>query len=1481
MDALRQGKVGILGVCSSMEPHTGCLVTKSADAKKQNVKVAGFFSPSFVLNLDAVQHTGGLRKFSDSMALSVLDMSLRLEEEGYRNSLIETDRIICPAHSGKEYLSQLSKSELSRFLRLWKSQPVSLKPKYPPKDEQLGETADYQEWIRLCDTITEGDILAFRKEADDLNHKPLISVIMPVFNPPKKFLIKAIESVISQAYENWELCIADDASTKKYIRPLIESYANKDPRIKVTFRKTNGHISVASNSAIKLATGQYVAFLDHDDELRPHSLLEIAKVINQHPNAKLIYSDEDKIDEHGRRYEPYFKPDWNPDLLLGQNYISHFSVYEASLMRKLKGLRKGYEGSQDWDLTLRFTEQVEKTCILHIPKVLYHWRAMGGSTALGVKEKTNVFDVTEKAIQECLKRRQIKASVSFHEQSWNYPKIKYLALEEESPTVSILIPTRDRIDLLDKCITSIFGTIEYKNIEIIVIDNESREERSHIYLDEIKKEKRVKVLSIPGEFNYSKLNNLATEKARGEILLLLNNDIEAITKGWFEEMLSHAMRSEIGCVGAKLLYPDWRLQHGGVIVGLGGGAGHSHKFAGKGSRGYSGHLCVSRNVSAVTAACMMIRKDIYQAVGGLEESNLKVAFNDVDFCLRVEKLGYLNFWTPFAELVHHESASRGYDHSTVDKRIRSSREIVSLQNRWCLKSYDDPHYNPNLTMLSEQYWFGIKKKKKSDISGNGSKSSVAKMEISLPKSQKVSLLNQMGKSHVFEKKSKREVILPILKPEFGSSWNGLYFDCMPENANEIHGVVETENISQHEYDEHAIEIIESIGDRGIVLDCGSGRRPTYYTNVVNFDPVAYETTDVVGVGENLPFDDCVFDAVFSLNVLEHVRDPFSCAKEIARVLKPDGRLYCVVPFMSPYHGYPDHYYNMTKSGLHNLFKTYFHVQRQDVLDSGHPIHSLTWILRNWADGLPDLSKREFLEKKVGDLIGDPYKYFDEPFVNQLSKEKEFELGATTALWGSKKQIDKKINKPSSNVEFARSQYKDTWEHLADNYESAKLNVTGDTDEKQLKESALESIKRINRYVSFKKDDTVLEIGCGIARIGKELAPHCKKWIGCDISSNMLGYAQKRISHLPNTELIELPDCNLSPIPDHAVDIVYCSIVFMHLEEWDRYEYVKEAFRVLKPGGRAYFDNFSLTTNEGWRIFKAHYEMDDRPSQISRSSTKEELKEYLIRSNFVKVNTDTDEHWAIAVGEKIKNTFFIHIPKTGGLFLRECFKEIFSSKGFALENQFLPESEHNSLSNQSFFCSEHIPFYEAKLKLDNVDNHFLFTFLREPYDHLISHMSWLGNLNERPESEKGFFDGGVYELSKKIRFTDFESQAEVKVFVNDLPYCGVKFFDNCFTRYLGNDEIEERVSFEDVEIALANLKKFSFVGSFEKMELSVNKLFTKLGIVSSGIDFSRKINSSNPKKISNIELHEPIKKVLFPLVEKDLIIYREVKKRLLG
>jgi predicted O-linked N-acetylglucosamine transferase (SPINDLY family)/GT2 family glycosyltransferase/ubiquinone/menaquinone biosynthesis C-methylase UbiE len=1471
---LLESKIGFLGVGSNMEPNTGVLVTTTNESS--GAKIGGLFAPAFALNLDALTYTGGFRPYNKSLALSCLDLSLRMEQQGYRSSLVEVDKFICPVHTGNDYLKSAGESMLTHFNQLWNRKPVSLKPKYPPKEEQVGETPDYQEWIRLCDTINEGDISAFREEVGKLQNKPLISVIMPVFDPPKKFLIKAIESVLSQTYENWELCIADDASTKKFVRPLLEGYARKDPRIKVTFRETNGHISVASNSALKLATGEFVAFLDHDDELRTHSLLEIAKVINTNPTAKLIYSDEDKIDEKGVRYDPYFKPDWNPDLLLGQNYISHFSVFESALVSKLKGLRKGYEGSQDWDLTLRFTEQIKKTSILHIPKVLYHWRAIKGSTATDVRQKKNIFDVTEKAITECFERRKLKATLTFPIEGFNYPRVRYLANDIKSLKVSILIPTKDRVDLLEKCITSIFATIEHNNFQVIIIDNESREKCSHTYLDKIKKDKRTQIVSVPGEFNYSKLNNLVVEKAKGEILLLLNNDIEAISKGWFEEMLSFAMRPEIGCVGAKLLYPDGRLQHGGVIVGLGGGAGHSHKFAGRGSRGYSGHLCVARNVSAVTAACMMVRKEIYKKAGGLDELRLKVAFNDVDFSLRVEKLGYRNLWTPFAELVHHESATRGNDQETTQKRNRSYKEIISLQNRWCLKSYDDPHYNTNLTKLSEQYWYGIEKKpnfssltsvrsaahnmtydsgkayrklfrdlsiqkgeydstfltvggkseKMGQISLNflrkfglgvndflvdvgcgygrlvealntehkgqylgtdvvpellnyaranfGRKGwdfklvdrfvipaqdnsadmvcffsvfthlpheqsftylkevrrilrdegkvvfsfldfkdpvhvpffegSVAEMdgghpmnvfmnkdliqvwakllgfeclevlgaeekkslghpyadfgqsiaclkkvnqclsenkgavETKLGKFHKLSLTGLQTEAAISKRMQKKDLILAVLKKMFHSSWNGGLFNCMPKDAEQVHGIVETENISEHEYDGHAIEIIESIGDSGIILDCGSGKRPTYYSNVVNFDPVLYETTDVAGVGEELPFKDSSFDAVFSLNVLEHVRDPLRCAREIARVLKPEGSLYCVVPFMSPYHGYPDHYYNMTKSGLHNLFKDFFEIEKQDVLDSGHPIHSITWVLRSWTEGLGEKAQKEFLGKKVASLVGDPNGYFNESFVNDLSLEKKFELGATTALWGKKKQFSLEDENPVLESEwkqnFERNDYKGSWNRLSLDFDSARHHVTGDADEEALKKSSNETISRIDRYVKFNKNDIVLEIGCGIGRVGRELASKCKKWIGCDISGNMLGHAQERLSHLKNIDLVELPSCNLSPILDSSIDVVYCTVVFMHLDEWDRYEYVKEAFRVLRNGGRAYFDNFSLNTKEGWRIFEEHCKMSERPSHISKSSTVGELSQYMEKAKFTEVNTALYDPWVIVSGSKI-------------------------------------------------------------------------------------------------------------------------------------------------------------------------------------------------------------------------------------------------------
>ncbi len=1182
--SLTKNPKGILGICSSREPHTGCLTTIS---EEKNKKPSGLFCPSFILNLEALQRTGGLRRFGHSLPLPLLDLSIRFERAGYRSSLLETDTILCPAHSADEYLRNSSESEMSQFFNLWNKKVVSIKPKHPSKDQQIGETADYQEWIRFCDTITENDILAFKKEADELEIKPLISVVMPVFNPPKKFLIKAIESVTSQAYQNWELCIADDASTKKYIRPLLKSYARKDSRIKVTFRKTNGHISVASNSAIKLVTGQFIAFLDHDDELRSHALLEIAKSINDNPSAKLIYSDEDKIDESGNRYDPYFKPDWDPDLLLGQNYISHLSVFEAALLRKLTGLRKGYEGSQDWDLTLRFTEQIKDSCILHVPKILYHWRAFRGSAAVNIAQKKYILEATEKVLNETFIRRKIKANLNFISEDSNNTNINYQLGQRAVPKVSILIPTKDRVNLLQKCIFSLFETIEYKNIEIIVIDNDSVEDETFAYFNEIKKNRNISVLNLPGEFNYSKINNLAAEKAEGEILLLLNNDIEAISKGWFQKMLYHAIRTEIGCVGAKLIYPNGKLQHGGVVVGLNEVAGHAQKFSQKGFRGYFGNLSINRNVSAVTGACLMIKKKIYKAVGGLDEQCFKVAFNDVDFCLRIKKLGYRNILIPSAELIHYESVSRGDDHGTKDKRIRFSEECSAFLFRWQSKHFVDPFYNPNLTASSQRYWFGLSNKIKTTPLSKG--------------------------TSFFSKR--------IYDP--GIAYKRLFNDLSALRGSKEATFLTVGGKSQ-EIGKISLEILREFGlecrDFLVDVGCGYGRlaeallqwhKGKYLGTDVVPELLDYAKTNFGRTGRDfklvdqiiIPVEDASVDMVCFFSVFTHLlhEQSFNYLKEVKRVLKIGGRV--VFSFLD--------------------FKESAHIQHFEEsvsgFSSGHPLNVFMseGLIRAWADLL----------------------HFECEFV--FGSEQKHRKGYPFSRFGQsiaclRKSIGSHIiPKQSLPPKLARNQYKETWNYLSNSFDSAKLHVTGEANEEQLKDSAKESIERINRYVKFTKQDTVLEIGCGIARVGKELATRCKKWIGCDISGNMLIHAQKRLSHLENIELVELPSCNLSPIPDNSIDVVYCTVVFMHLDEWDRYEYVKEAYRVLKPNGRAYFDNFSLVTEEGWEIFMAHYQLLERPNHISKSSTKEELSQYMKKSKFMMVKTELDDPWVIATGVKKK------------------------------------------------------------------------------------------------------------------------------------------------------------------------------------------------------------------------------------------------------
>lgn len=557
---------------------------------------------------------------------------------------------------------------------------------------------DYIAWVRRYDALTDESRAAMRDRIHRFTRQPLISLVLPTYNPKQQWLIEAIESIRKQIYPYWELCIADDASTDKGIRLILERYAKKDARIKIYFREKNGHICAASNSALQLATGEWIALMDHDDLLAEHALFWVVNAINQNPDVCLIYSDEDKIDDSGRRFDPYFKCDWNVDLFYSQNMFSHLGVYRTDILNEIGGFREGMEGAQDYDLVLRCIERIEPKQIYHIPRVLYHWRTHAKSTAQSTDIKPYAMLAGEKALNEHLLRRKINARAEFI--GFGY-RIHY-ALPVNPPLVSLIIPTRNQLQLLQKCIEGILQKTIYPNYEILIVDNSSDEPATLESLQKLQSDPRIRVVRDDRPFNYSALNNAAVKLARGEIVGLLNNDLEVISPEWLSEMVSHALRPEIGAVGACLWYPDETLQHGGVLLGLYGVAGHLHKHLPRHQYGYFGRARLIQDFSAVTAACLVIRKETYEAVGGFNEVDLSVAFNDIDFCLRVCKAGYRNIWTPYAELYHHESSTRGYE-DTKEKQKRFSKEVVYMKSKWGNILLRDPAYSPNLTLDHDDF----------------------------------------------------------------------------------------------------------------------------------------------------------------------------------------------------------------------------------------------------------------------------------------------------------------------------------------------------------------------------------------------------------------------------------------------------------------------------------------------------------------------------------------------------------------------------------------------------------------------------------------------------------------------------------------------------------------------------------------------------------------------------------------------------------
>ncbi|HBN0809935.1 TPA: glycosyltransferase family 2 protein [Escherichia coli] len=644
-------------------------------------------SPLVALRFDPLEQEGPfsvsqfeITAISDSQIEPALLARIQQEHQSYRN--MELTKI-------KESISSESGSlSMDRLVSLY-NETFTL------------PSLDYEEWIETVETPSLPDKGDVKVILETMQKPPLISVVMPVYNPEEVYLRACIDSVLEQSYPYWELCIADDKSPKEHVQRVLREYEAKDPRVKVVYRQQNGHISAASNSALQIAIGEFVALLDHDDALPEHALLFMAQTIHSQPNARILYSDEDKLNAKGERFEPHFKSDWNPDLFFSQNYVSHLGVYHHDLLKKISGFRLGVEGSQDQDLLLRCLPHVQADQIVHIPRVLYHWRTVEGSTALASGEKSYTTDAGIKALQDYFATRQPGVKVEAGRVPNTY-RVCY-PIPEPAPLVSLLIPTRDRRSLTETAVRSILEKSTYTNYEILILDNGSVEADTLEFFSQIQEEDhRVKVLAYDYPFNYSAINNFGARHAKGTIIGLINNDIEVINPEWLTEMVSHSLRPEIGCVGAKLYYPNDTLQHGGVILGIGGVANHSHKHFSRTHPGYFARLVCTQNYSAVTAACLLIRKEIFDAVEGLDEENLKVAFNDVDFCLKVREAGYRNLWTPYAELYHYESISRGIEDSP-EKIARFTGEVDFMKAKWGTHLEIDPFYSQNLTKTKEDF----------------------------------------------------------------------------------------------------------------------------------------------------------------------------------------------------------------------------------------------------------------------------------------------------------------------------------------------------------------------------------------------------------------------------------------------------------------------------------------------------------------------------------------------------------------------------------------------------------------------------------------------------------------------------------------------------------------------------------------------------------------------------------------------------------
>jgi O-antigen biosynthesis protein len=574
---------------------------------------------------------------------------------------------------------------------------------YGRQEGRSAESNNYDHWVERFDTLGETDAAIFQAAIDRFARLPLISILMPVYNTEREWLIRAIESVIAQFYPHWELCISDNASTEPHVRETLERYQKQDRRIRVVYRATNEHISVNSNSALSVATGEYVALLDSDDALTPHALFWVVNEILDHPEADLVYSDEDKIDVDGRRYEAYFKPDWNPGLILSQNYVSHLGVYRRSLVEQVGAFRVGFEGSQDHDLVLRCADASAPERIRHIPRILYHWRSVAGSTAsaAAIEAKPYAWHAAAKSIEEHLQRRGVAGTVEPALRLYyqvTYPPPATL------PKISIVMPSACKLHLLKPCMESLFARTTYPDFELLLVVNEIRfrDRAQAAYLATLRSDPRIRILVYEDQpYNFSWLNNWAVREAAGAVLCFMNDDIEVITPDWLEKLVARLQLDRVAAVAPILYFPDDRIQHAGVIFGIGRVAGHAFIGQQRGSGGYFGRAALEQDFSCVTAACMVARRDVFDQLNGFNE-DLSVAFNDVDLCIRMRRAGWRILFTPQVEMYHHESASLGR-HDSPERKAQFGREVDMMRRMWGEVLDHDPFYNPNLSLTSHNF----------------------------------------------------------------------------------------------------------------------------------------------------------------------------------------------------------------------------------------------------------------------------------------------------------------------------------------------------------------------------------------------------------------------------------------------------------------------------------------------------------------------------------------------------------------------------------------------------------------------------------------------------------------------------------------------------------------------------------------------------------------------------------------------------------